>query len=180
MGKEIETKILEVDKDAVAKILTDLGAEQIQDTLLTVDWFRPKGVKDGEDPWYLRIRTTAAGSSEVTWKSKPVAVGISKQVHEINLKIEDPAAAAEMFAAIGLEQYAHQEKYRASWKLNDLRFDLDQYPDMPAYLEIEGESEDRLHEGIRLLGLEKHRAVAEGERILIQNEYKLNWHEMRF
>ena len=50
--------------------------------------------------------------------------------------------AGNMFLEFGMELYAHQEKYRVSFSYKDWRFDLDQYPGMPAYLEIEGKNED--------------------------------------
>ncbi len=178
--KEIETKILEVDKDRIAAKLDSLGAEKIQDTKLTVDWFRPKDIQGNDDPWYLRIRSTSDGKTEVTWKSKPNFVGISKQVKEINFPVKSAEQMADFFESIGLVRYAHQEKFRTSWKYQNYRFDLDQYPEMPAYLEIEGESEEQLHQAIALMGLEGHKAVSEGERTLIEREYKLNWHAMKF
>lgn len=180
MAQEIEVKILEVDPDKIAAKLAELGAKQLQDAKLTVDWFRPHGIKGDDDPWYLRVRRSSEGSAEITWKSIPVSVGISKQVREINLKITDPDAAAEMFAAIDFDHYAHQEKFRKSWELHGLQFDLDQYPGIPAYLEIEGPDEASLHKGIKLLDLEQYRTVSEGERTLLQKEYGANWHDMRF
>lgn len=178
--QEIETKILEVQKEEIENVLISLGAEKILDTKLTVDWFRPIGTIPGEDPWYLRIRTTADGKSEATWKSKPNFVGISKQVKEINLPVESPELLSQIFEAIGLLKYAHQEKYRTSWRHKEWRFDLDQYPGMPAYLEIEGKNEDHLHEAIRLLNLQNHEAVSDGERVVIESKYKLDWHNMKF
>ncbi len=47
-------------------------------------------------------------------------------------------------------------------------------------LEIEGSSEASVREAIKLLDLEKNRTWVKGERILIQDIYKLNWYEMRF
>ena len=45
---------------------------------------------------------------------------------------------------------------------------------MPAFLEIEGNSEENVKEGIKLLGLEKNPTWAKGERILIQDTYNLD------
>ena len=81
---------------------------------------------------------------------------------------------------MGLERYAHQEKYRISWLYKRWRFDLDQYPGMPAYLEIEGYSGKHIRQALELLGLSGHKTSSEGERILIQKEYGLNWYDMRF
>jgi hypothetical protein len=64
--------------------------------------------------------------------------------------------------------------------LNDLQFDLDQYPDMPAYLEIEGNSEKDIDKAIDLLNLSKYQSSCEGERVLIKEKYKLDWFNMYF
>lgn len=67
---EIETKVLEVDKEKIEKRLLALGAKEIQNTRLIVDWYGPKGITHaGDDPWYLRVRTTTGGKVEVSWKS---------------------------------------------------------------------------------------------------------------
>ncbi len=78
MAHEIETTVLDIDAEDVIKKLQDLGAKKVQDTRLVVDWYRPKdwhrpeGVKEGEDPWCLRIRSNSEGMHEVTWKEKSV------------------------------------------------------------------------------------------------------------
>lgn len=180
MNKEIETKVLNINKSAISAKLAALGATKVLETKLTVDWFRLAKVIEDNDPWYLRIRTTSDGKSEITWKSKPEFIGISKQVTEINIPTSDPESTADLFKAIGLVVYGHQEKYRTSWTYEDWRFDLDEYPNIPAYLEIEGHDEEHLKQAIILLELEKNKSVAEGERTLIQKEYGQNWHDMRF
>ncbi|MCX6796882.1 MAG: CYTH domain-containing protein [Candidatus Doudnabacteria bacterium] len=177
---EIEVKILNIDSDGIVKALESIGARKIQDTKLMVQWFRKDGFKEDQDPWFLRIRLNSEGKTEVTWKSRPEKVGIAKKVREINFAADDPGILANFFEAIGLVKYAYQEKFRKSWDYKDWRFDLDQYPNMPAYLEIEGRDEEHIKEAIGLLNLGNHQTSAEGERVLIQKEYNLNWHDMRF
>jgi len=178
---EIETKILEVDKDKIKKALKSLGAKEIQNTRLVVDWYCPMGAHKAEKhPWYLRIRTTSDGKNEVSWKSLPKITGNTRHSKEVNVNVSDGALTKALFENIGLENYAHQEKDRVSFALKDWNFDLDQYPGMPAYLEIEGKSHEHVQEAIKLLNLEGHRSVGEGERLLIEKEYGLNWCDMRF
>ena len=51
---------------------------------------------------------------------------------------------------------------------------------MPPFLEIEGNSEGHVNEAVLLLGLEKNRTWAEGERKLVQQVYSLDWYSMKF
>ncbi len=64
--------------------------------------------------------------------------------------------------------------------LKDWNFDLDHYPGMPAYLEIEGNSHEHVQEAIKLLKLSDHTSIGDGERILIEKKYGLDWYNMRF
>ncbi len=178
---EIETKILGVDREEIRKKLQVLGAKEIQNTRLVVDWYGPKGfTHEGDDPWYLRIRSASDGKKEISWKSLPKITGNTRHSDEINLNVEDAVMVGKLFENIGLENYAHQEKDRISFILKDWQFDLDQYPGMPTYLEIEGNSHEHVQEAIKLLNLENHESIGEGERILIKKEYNLDWFNMRF
>lgn len=180
MTYEIETKVLDIDPKEIETKLAALGAKKIQDTVLSVDWYRMKGVKEGEDPWFLRIRSNSEGQHEVTWKAKSDIVGVSRKHKEINFLIGEPGKLADLFEELGLERYAHQEKKRTSFTLRNWNIDVDHYPNMPPYLEIEGENEEHIKEAIVLLGLKKNRTWANGERILIQGVYGLDWYDMRF
>ena len=86
----------------------------------------------------------------------------------------------EFFEKIGLENYAHQEKDRISLTYKNWNFEIDQYPGMPAYLEIEGESHEHVQEAILLLNLAGYESTGTGEVKLIREKYGLNWNDMRF
>jgi len=180
MAHEIETKVLNIDAQDIKEKLISMGAEKIQDTRLIVDWYRTKGVKEGEDEWFLRIRSNSEGVHEVTWKARSTIQGTTRKHKEINFPISQQEMLADLFEEIGLEKYAHQEKDRTTYSLKDWTFDIDQYPKMPAYLEIEGTSEEHVKEAMELLGIKNNPTWANGERILIQDTYKLDWYDMRF
>ncbi len=180
MSHEIETKVLDIDFKKILKKLSIIGAKRIEKERLIVDWYRLKGVKEGEDPWFLRIRSYSGKRYEVTWKAKSDKVGIVRKHKEINFNIKEHEKLADLFEEIGLEKYAHQEKDRTSFYLKGWRFDIDQYPGMPAFIEIEGKSEDHIKEAIKLLGLDKNMTWSKGERVLIQERYKLDWYNMKF
>lgn len=178
---EIETKVLDVNKEEIVQKLKSLGAKEIQNVRLIVDWYGPTGLThSGDDPWYLRVRSTGEGKNEVSFKSLPKITGNTRHSDEVNINVSDAELAGKLLENIGLENYAHQEKDRTSFALKDWNFDLDQYPGMPAYLEIEGKTHEHVQEAIKLLNLENHGSVGEGERVLIKEKYGLNWFDMRF
>lgn len=180
MTSELETKVLDVDVEQVEKSLQALGAKKIFESRLRVNWYRSPGTKEVEDPWFLRLRSDSEDHCELTWKGISTKLGASRTHHEINIVVSNHKTASELLKAIGLEEYAYQEKDRISWTFKDWRFDLDRYPNMPAYLEIEGKSEESILEAVKVLSLQNHQTSNDGERLLIQKRYGLNWNDMRF
>ncbi|OGZ69228.1 MAG: hypothetical protein A3D44_00885 [Candidatus Staskawiczbacteria bacterium RIFCSPHIGHO2_02_FULL_42_22] len=55
MSQEIETKVLDINVAAIKNKLAELGAQKIQETRLSVDWYQAKGEKEGAANWFLRI-----------------------------------------------------------------------------------------------------------------------------
>jgi len=177
---EIEIKLLDIDEKKLVQKLEELGAEKTQEVMLKVDWFSLPGIDKNNQPWFLRVRSYSTGKIEITWKGKHDNLGQARQVQEINLKVEDHDKTKMLFEAIGLEAYAHQEKKRISWKLDKAQFDLDTYPKMNPYLEIEAGSEEEINSLIQKLDLEGKETWNDGERTLIEGKYNLNWSDMRF
>ncbi len=178
---EIETKVLDIKEEDIKKKLVSLGAQKTQENRLIVDWYGPKNLTHhGDDPWFLRIRSYSDGKNEVTWKPISEILGTARKHKEINFLTEEPEKLSDLFGELGLEKYAHQEKDRTSFSFKEWKFDIDQYPGMPAFLEIEGNSEEHVKEAMSLLDIENNRTWAEGERTLIENIYKLDWYSMNF
>jgi adenylate cyclase, class 2 len=178
--QELEVSILDVNKEQLVAQLLTLGAVQLQKVRLRVDWFQPNDTAEGEEPWYLRIRSYDNAQHEVTWKAHSVAAGVGRAHREINFHTDEPHKLAELFEAVGFGCYAHQEKDRESYTLDDLRFDFDTYPGMPTLMEIEGPTETALATAIETLGLTHHKTWNQGERKLVQQAYNLDWYHMRF
>lgn len=177
----IETKVLEVDKKEIEKKLNVLKANKISDDMLVVDWYGPKGLTHkGDDPYFLRVRSYSTGKIEITCKWNKKIVGKTVQCDEVDILVDSHDKTKVLFESIGLENYAHQEKKRSSWKLEDVQFDLDTYPGMPPFLEIEAESEKDVNRAIKNLNLKNNLTWNDGEKSLIEKKYKLNWRDMRF
>ncbi len=153
MGKEFETHILNIDRDALVKKLESLGATKIKDVLqkrITFDY--PDKRLDAINA-FLRVRDNGAGKIELAYKRNPLSQesGVSAS-EEIELEISDMEKAREFFLAIGLEVKQFIETKRITYKLNDLTFDIDEWPLLPPFIEVEAPSEERVMDGVKLLG----------------------------
>jgi adenylate cyclase class 2 len=180
MAYEIEIKVLDINFDNVKKLLISLGAEKTRETRLSIDWYQRAGAKEGSEKWFLRIRSDSEGKHEVTWKGESDISGAVCKHKEICFDITEPEKLAELFEKIGLEKYAHQEKDRLSFSFKDWIIEMDQYPNMPPFLEVEGKNEEHVREALKILGLSQNRTWSKGERTLIQEVYGLDWYDMRF
>ena len=60
--------------------------------------------------------------------------------------------ANDFLKALGYSHKSYQEKRRISYVLDNHEIDIDTWPGLPTYMEIEGESEEDLNKILNLLG----------------------------
>ncbi|WSG62693.1 class IV adenylate cyclase [Nocardia sp. NBC_01730] len=73
---------------------------------------------------------------------------------EIETTVGDLQAVAEILTHLGLREVRYQENYREEWKLGDTVFDIDTWPGLPTFLEIEGADEAAVRSAAARLGLD--------------------------
>ena len=75
---------------------------------------------------------------------------------------------------------AIHEKKRISYMLNNIRFEIDTWPGIPTYLEIEAETPKAVQSGIDLLRLNNHEKTQESGTALF-DRYNINfWSDLSF
>ncbi|WP_247746743.1 class IV adenylate cyclase [Streptomyces oryzae] len=147
---EYEAKFLEIDAEAVRDHLRAAGAERIFDrTMFTRLIFENDAVR-GEQ--WLRLRDEG-GKTTLTLKQVTDATHINGTT-EIEVEVSDLDKTAELLKALGLRQVRFQQNYREEWRLGAVTYDLDTWPDLPTFLEIEGTSEQAVRDAVADLGLD--------------------------
>lgn len=150
MKHEYEAKFLAIDVDAVRTKLTALGATQsFPRTLLTRKIFENDALAHGA---WVRLRNEGSRST-LTLKQVTDASTIDGTT-EIETTVGDLHATAEILTKLGLQELRYQENYREEWQLGDVVFDLDTWPDLPTFLEIEGPDEAAVRHAADQLGLD--------------------------
>ena len=71
---------------------------------------------------------------------------------EYEVETSDFAAMAKILEIAGLEKYGESIKTRVSYILGDITFDIDTYPGIPEYAEVEAQTREKVEEGVKLLG----------------------------
>jgi len=151
MEKEIETRFLGINKDELVKKLVSFGAVNRGEEKLEERIFH-----DQENSWkgkgkFVRLRKTK-GKIKLTYKSNQKQTVDSAQ--EIELEVSDFDKCSELFQNIGLKAIRQIEKYRYTFELGDVVIDIDTWPKIPVYVEIEGVSVESLKNICGKLGLD--------------------------
>lgn len=147
---EYEAKFLAIDVEAVQEKLRAAGAEQLfPKTMFTRLIFENDAVQ-GEQ--WLRLRDEG-GLTTLTLKQVTDASNINGTT-EIEVVVSDLEKTAELLKAIGLRQVRYQQNYREEWKLGEVRYDFDTWPELPTFLEVEADSEEEVRKAVADLGLD--------------------------
>lgn len=176
MSIEFETQVLDINVDEVLQKLRVLGATEKKE-VLSRRWVYDIACLNNEQPGlgeWIRLRE-AGGKSALTYKNKK-GTGISDTT-EIEVNVDDFDKAAAIFGKLNCfsGQY-YQENKRKQFMLGDLEFDIDYWPNIPPFLEIESGSEERVLAGLKLIGLENSEHGHIG-LINIYAKYGINIHD---
>ncbi|HSH31558.1 MAG TPA: hypothetical protein VK963_02715, partial [Candidatus Saccharimonadales bacterium] len=80
--------------------------------------------------------------------------------------------------AIGLDSYSYQETKRESWVLGGVEVELDQWPWIPPFIELEGKDEAALKAAAQALGLDWSQALHGSVETAYQAYYNLTEDEI--
>ncbi len=152
--KEIEVKVLNVDKQKIEEILTQLGAKQIFDDEITTYFFDFEDSSIANAKNVLRLRKE--GKQSVLTFKKILSKQSAKVAEEYEVEVSNLPKMQRILELLGLSVTESIQKHRTSYELNDLRFDIDtlekEYAYIPTYLEIEAKNIELIHKYAKILG----------------------------
>ncbi len=160
--KEHEIKVLDVNVQELAKRLEKIGAKKVYDddrTIITLD--TPERMFLSKKDKLIRI--TDEENIKVTMhvnQSKP-------EIKEgIKFKTSRLKETMDFFHELGLDSISKVKAKRISYELGKIDFDIDKFPVIPAFLEIDMEFLEeegyKLDELLKKLGLENNKIVVMG------------------
>ncbi len=153
MNIELEERILEIDIEQMISKLESLGAEKVG------EWHQKRYVYDfnpvRENEW-IRLRTNGI-TTTLTYKN--VEKNTIDGTKELEIEVEDFEKTNEMLKILGYLPKAFQENKRIRYLLNGTEIDLDSWPLIPPYMEIEGKSKEEIEAIEKLLEVEKSKVT---------------------
>lgn len=170
MATEFETRILNINEKDIISKLNSIGAIKVFSKKFRRYVFdiEPNGnrwvrLRDEEDKCTLTYKSRKNNSISGT--------------EEIEVNISDFDKTALILKKISFENIYYQENTRTMFKLNNIEFCIDRWPKIPAFLEIESDSEDDVKKGLKLLGLEyvKH---ANDSIVDVYRYYNIELHDI--
>lgn len=138
MNLEIECRLLEVNPKEFIKKLKEQSATFIG------DWIQVRSVYDfnpiNENSW-IRLRTNGV---ETTLTIKEITSSQIDGTKEWEIVVSDFNTTDEILNKLGYHARNKQENRRIRYMLDDVEIDIDFWPQIPAYVEFEGKSEQAI------------------------------------
>ena len=155
--KEVEVKIIGIDRERVEARLRSIGASKTFEGDEETVFFDFPGNPITRAKNLLRLRKI--GDRTVLTFKKFVESGIAKVRDEYEVFVTDYEAMRSILESLGLSAIQRMEKHRISYTLKSgARVDLDRYigefSHIPDLLEIEGENIAAISSQVKLLGFQ--------------------------
>lgn len=154
MITEYEVRVLEIDVEEMIKKIEDMGAKKIGE-------YEQKryvyDIKPAEDGKWIRLRTNGKKTT-ITYKDI-----VSKTIDgtkEIEITVDNFETTNEFLEKIGFIHKNYQENRRIQYELDGIEIDFDSWPQIPNYMEIEGETQEQVERMLDKLHVEKEKITA--------------------
>lgn len=173
MNIEYEVRVLEIDKDNLVKRLERLGAKKVG------EYFQKRYVYDTvekSDGKWLRLRTNGIKST-LTYKS--VEKDAIDGTKEVEIVVDDFERTNELLEKIGIYSRNYQENKRIQYFLDDVEIDIDTWPFIPTYVEIEGKNEESVYNILDKLELNKSKVTTLDVQSVYEKIYNIDIKEYK-
>jgi adenylate cyclase class 2 len=148
---EIELKITHLPKEEILKRLRAIGAKQnFPETLLTDIFYAQRKDARGNSQT-IRLRHTK-NSTTLTAKRKKTG-GRFKVMDESEMAVESLETAQKLLHMLGFRITSRREKLREEYRFEDVTIEIDTYPGMKPYMEIEAKNKLSLLRFLHAFGL---------------------------
>lgn len=168
MKTEYEIRVLEINKEEIINKLKKLGATKKGE-------FKQKRyvydlVPKQEGKW-IRLRTNGRITT-LTYKN--IISNTIDGTKEIELEVEDFEKANELLEKMGFKNRNYQENKRIQYVLDDVEIDIDSWPMIPTYMEIEGKSEEEIFKIKKKLDIDENKVTTLNCNDIYKQIYKID------
>lgn len=184
---EIERKILEIDVAQVRRAILKLSPrpKKLFEGLLKINYFdfsdhriyKKRDLARVREfvPARMSARADRTPYTELVYKTyKGVKAGC-KYFDECEMRFEGAGRAAELgnfLEKLGVQKVLYYEKKRTLFAWGKIKFEIDEHPKIPPFMEIEASSPKEIERAIVALGLQNHEQTSDTIEELLRRKYK--------
>ena len=168
MNIEYEARILEIDKDKLIKRLNKLNAKFVGEFNQKRYVYNIIPKADGK---WLRLRTNVKKTT-LTYKS--VEKNSIDGTKELEIEVDNFENTNSLLELAGIKNKGYQENNRVQYVLDDVEIDIDTWPMIPTYVEIEGKSEESVLNIIKKLGINDKKITTLDVQSLYKEIYNID------
>lgn len=169
MNTEYEVRVLEINQEKIINKLKDMNADFKGDYLQKryVYDFNPK-----EQGKWIRLRTNG---KKTTLTIKNILSTKIDGTKELEIEVDDFEKTNLILKELGYSPKGYQENRRIQYLLDGVEIDIDIWPFIPTYLEIEGKNEEEIYTTLDKLNISKQEITTEDvEKIYLNYGHNLN------
>lgn len=153
MKTEFELRVLEINHNELMDKLDKLNAVK------KGEFNQKRYVYDIKPPHpgkWIRLRTNGF---KTTLTYKDIVSNKIDGTKELEIEVSDFESTNEMLEIMGFKNRGYQENRRIQYELNGVEIDIDSWPMIPTYVEIEGQDEKSVLEMLKMLELDKNKVT---------------------
>ncbi|MDK2898851.1 MAG: adenylate cyclase, class 2 [Patescibacteria group bacterium] len=184
MQTEIEAKWLSIDLNKVRARLRDIGAILIApERLMTRRTYDYDNHRLCKVNGWIRVRDEG---NKVTLSYKQLNDRTLHGTKEVCVEVDSFSKTCDFLNAIGMKSKSYQETRRESWKLGNAEIELDTWPWIPSFVEIEASDEGELKSVAEKLDFDYSKALHGSVELAYQAIYDVteeeidSWEEILF
>ncbi|WP_040816939.1 class IV adenylate cyclase [Nocardia jiangxiensis] len=176
MPIEHEAKILDIDPDSIERHIIDKGGRKLGERFMRRYVY---DITPGDESKWIRLRDNG---NDTTLAVKHITSDAIDGTHEVEVSVNDFAATNELLEMMGFTAKSYQETKRISFTLDSAQLEIDTWPQIPPYLEIEAPTKEDVIRVAAQLGYTESDLTGENTiKIYARHEIDLNTvPELRF
>lgn len=149
MKKEIEVKILNIDPKKLGNTIKKLGGKKIlHPTILRELYFESPSKKR----MYSSFRLRSEGKENLLTLKVRKEDKLFEMRNEYEIVVSSFDVTQKILELAGFKVFRQREKIRESYQLGTIRIEIDTYPGMKSYAEIEATNKNVIKQFIKKIG----------------------------
>ena len=151
MKTKYEMRILEIDEKSLITKLENLGAEKVGEFYQRRYVYDMKPAIKGK---WIRLRTNGINS---TLTIKSITSPLIDGTKELEIEVSDFDKCQHILNELGYRERNYLENERISYKIDDTEIDIDSWPMISTYVEIEGNNEEEVYKTLEKLSISREK-----------------------